>query len=74
MGTSDKRITRRRLLGALALGLGGIASLQIVPHLFDPASRRKPRDTSLPGEGSIFQPRRDARLEEWERTHGTRGS
>ena len=67
MGKQDQQLSRRTVLKSLALAAGGVAALPLFSRLF---SRKPPHDTTLPGEGSIFQPRRDARLAEWERTHG----
>lgn len=61
--------TRRTLLRNLALALGGVAALPLLSRLLQRSSKTDPRSLNLPGEGSIFQPRRDARLEEWERQH-----
>lgn len=64
--------SRRQFLKWAALGLAGAAALSAsITSLFSESSR-KPVSTDLPGEGSIFQPRQDARLEEWLRKHGKR--
>ena len=61
----DMRFSRRRVLGSLAMAVGGLATLPFLSHLLRRSSRPDPRLMDLPGEGSIFQPRNDARLQEW---------
>ncbi|MSQ11921.1 MAG: hypothetical protein EXR48_04425 [Dehalococcoidia bacterium] len=62
-------LNRREILAAAAMGIGALASLTLVGRLLRRERRSDAASVPLPGEGSIFQPRRDARLEEWERTH-----
>ena len=73
MGASDKERSRRTLLQGMALALGGIASASLLSRLLR-RPRRGAGPSDLPGEGSIFQPRHDARLEEWERRQGPSSS
>lgn len=61
----DMRFSRRRVLGTMALAVGSLASLPLLSHLLRRPGRPDPRLMDLPGEGSIFQPRNDARLQEW---------
>jgi hypothetical protein len=70
MSTSGNGPNRRKLLGTLALVLGGIALVALLAKLLVRRTPNRPAAHDLPGDGSIFQPRRDARLEEWERRHG----
>ena len=69
----DKDMSRRTLLRGMALAMGGIASASLLSRLLR-RPRQGPGPSDLPGDGSIFQPRRDARLEEWEREHGPSSS
>ena len=62
-------ISRRDLLSGAAIGAGFLASISLLGKFRPGAKRADPHTMPLPGEGSIFQPRRDARLEEWEREH-----
>ena len=71
MDKEKEQLSRRTVLKSLGLALGGVATLPLLSRLF---TRKPLHDPTLPGEGSIFQPRRDARLEEWESTHGASGS
>ena len=57
--------TRRKALGTLALALGGLASLPLLSGLLRRSRKLDPRLQDLPGEDSIFQPRRDANLKAW---------
>ena len=61
----EMRFSRRRVLGTMAVAVGGLASLPLLSHLLRRPARPDPRQMDLPGEGSIFQPRNDARLQEW---------
>ena len=70
MAESDQGRDRRRVLQGLGFALGGVFVASALSHFFRRPTQRRPRPLDLPGEGSIFQPRRDARLEEWERRHG----
>ena len=63
------QLSRRDVLSSLAVGVGFLASVTLLGRLLSKGRRADPRGAPLPEEGSIFQPRRDARLEEWERTH-----
>ena len=65
----DMRFSRRNVLGTLAMAVGGLAALPLLSHLLRRPGRPDPRLMDLPGEGSIFQPRNDARLQEWLRRH-----
>jgi hypothetical protein len=69
MGDAGRRVTRRGFLGALALALAGVGYVFALTRFLPASPKRPPHDQPLPGAGSIFQPRRDARLEEWERQH-----
>ena len=61
----DTQFSRRRVLSTMAMAVGGLASLPLLSHLLRRSPRPDPRLMNLPGEGSIFQPRNDARLQEW---------
>ena len=61
----ETRFSRRRVLGTMAMAVGGLASMPLLSHLLRRSPRPDPRQMDLPGEGSIFQPRNDARLQEW---------
>ena len=67
MDKEKEHLPRRTVLKSLALALGGVATLPLLSRLL---TKKPLHDPTLPGEGSIFQPRRDANLEAWERTHG----
>ena len=67
----DMRFSRRRVMGTLAMAVGGLATLPLLSHLLRRPARPDPRFMDLPGEGSIFQPRNDERLQEWLRRHGS---
>ena len=60
------RLDRRSTLKLMSLALGGIFA---IPLALSPLRKLRGRPTKLPdlpGEGSIFQPRRDDRLIRWE--------
>ena len=61
----DMQFSRRRVLGTMAVAVGSLASLPLLSHLLRRSPRPNPLLMDLPGEGSIFQPRNDARLQEW---------
>ena len=62
----EMRFSRRNVLGTMAVAVGSLASLPLLSHLLRrPTRPTDPRFMDLPGEGSIFQPRNDARLQEW---------
>jgi hypothetical protein len=69
------RFSRRDVLKVAAVGVGLLAGVSILGKLTGLGKlaggpgKADPRSVPLPGEGSIFQPRRDARLEAWEREH-----
>jgi hypothetical protein len=66
MGKNKGHISRRTMLKSLALAAGGLAALPVLARI----RSKKPRTESpLPGEGSIFQPRHDARFKDWVQTH-----
>lgn len=71
-GSEFKGHSRRHFLATLVLGLGALTFLASISRFL---GRRRPTPlvSELPGEGSIFQPRRDARLEAWERQRKARG-
>ncbi len=64
MGARREGLSRRDALGRIAVTLGVAAGLAALPMRLLRGSRR-PEASPLPGEGSIFQPRQDARLREW---------
>lgn len=65
----EMRFSRRSVLGTVAMAVGGLAALPLLSHFTRRPRRPDPRLMDLPGEGSIFQPRNDARLQEWLRRH-----
>lgn len=68
-GVPTSGLTKRDLLGFMAMGVGFLAASTVLGKLMAGSRRNAVEETPLPGEGSIFQPRRDARLAEWEQRH-----
>lgn len=66
-------LSRREVLSTAAMGAGFLASIAVLGRFISHSKQPSPRVTPLPGEGSIFQPRRDARLQEWERKNSIHG-
>lgn len=66
---TGSKVSRRRFLVVASLGLGAAAALfGPLRGLFGGGNGPVPMASSdLPGEDSIFHPRRDARLEDYER-------
>lgn len=62
-------VTRRDLLGFVAMGAGFLAATTVLGRLLSGSRRKTVENTPLPGEDSIFEPRRDARLSTWEQRH-----
>ena len=60
-------LTRRQTLGRIAFGFGA-AAVFVLPFLLLGGVRKR-ASSPLPGTGSIFEPRQDARLQEWQRSN-----
>jgi hypothetical protein len=61
---------RRGFLKLLSLkALNGLSSSLLPTRWIGKSPQQNPHTTDLPGEGSIFAPRKDQRLEEWQRRH-----
>lgn len=58
-------INRREVLGRGAVVLGLAAALALPFKLFGGFSRNNASGLDLPGDGSIFQPRKDANLKKY---------
>ena len=58
---------RRRFLGSVTASIGSVMALPLLLGLKSRLWVSNPRRMDLPGDGSIFQPRNDFRLEEWKR-------
>lgn len=56
---------RREVLGKGAVVLGIAAALALPFKLFGGSSRNSSPNSDLPGDGSIFQPRKDANLKKY---------
>lgn len=69
MGTANNDgkgvVNRRQVLGIGAALLVVAAALALPFKLFGSFSRNSRSGSDLPGEGSIFQPRKDANLERY---------
>ncbi|MSQ40482.1 MAG: hypothetical protein EXR55_02240 [Dehalococcoidia bacterium] len=62
---------RRGFLKLLSLGaLNGLSMGWLPARWIGGRPKQDPLSMNLPGEGSIFAPRKDQRLEEWQRRHG----
>ncbi|MQG73364.1 MAG: hypothetical protein FI680_01185 [SAR202 cluster bacterium] len=61
----SSRFNRRQFLGTLAITLAGISSLPLLSRLRGRTSKKTLDRLGLPGKGSIFEPKNDARLQEW---------
>ena len=64
-GKGKSGISRRQVLGVGAVFLAVAAALVLPFKLFGGSSRNRVSGSDLPGEGSIFQPRKDANLENY---------
>ncbi|GEM_PF-4305240 len=61
---------RRGFLKLLSLGaLNGLSMGWLPARLIGGSPRQDPLSTDLPGEGSIFAPRKDQRFAAWQRKH-----
>ena len=69
MGSNSKQdqggVNRREVLGKGAIVLGVAAALMLPFKLFGGFSGSKNAESDLPGDGSIFQPRKDANLKKY---------
>jgi hypothetical protein len=69
MGSSSKKdqngMNRREILGKGAIVLGVAAALMLPFKFFGGFSGNKTAESDLPGNGSIFQPRKDANLKKY---------
>ena len=67
---SQSEDNRRSFLKLAALGAIGLAAVSIFRGTGSKKSLSKIRSMPLPGNGSIFEPRHDARLESWLKSGG----
>ena len=69
LSDAGSSLTRRRFLLVASLGLGAAAALAgpLKGLLWGSGKAAPLASSSLPGEDSIFHPRRDARLEAYEK-------
>jgi len=69
MGSKSKNdqneFNRREVLGKGAMVLGLAAALALPFKLFGGLSRNNSAGSDLPGDGSIFQPRKDVNLKKY---------
>lgn len=69
MGSKSKNdqsgFNRREVLGKGAMVLGLAAALALPFKLFGGFSRNNSAGSDLPGDGSIFQPRKDVNLKKY---------
>ncbi len=62
-----EKLDRRSTLKLMSLVLGGIFAIPLALSPLRKLRRRPTKLSDLPGEGSIFQPKRDDRLIQWEK-------
>ncbi|MBI4336263.1 MAG: hypothetical protein HY683_00340 [Chloroflexi bacterium] len=69
-GKRPQGLTRREMLGKVPWALGTAVAV-LIPWRSRTSRSEQVMDAPLPGPDSIFAPRHDARLEAWERQHGS---
>ena len=62
-------INRRVALKLMTLALGGMITIPLILSPLRKLTTKQAKLPKLPGEGSIFQPKRDLRLDRWEQTN-----